>query len=69
VATEFSLVRFKDDSSKAASVYKGYTPLTGADIADTIYYCASLPEHVCINDLVITCTSQANNFYFNKSDQ
>ncbi|MEP6675307.1 MAG: SDR family NAD(P)-dependent oxidoreductase [Ferruginibacter sp.] len=68
VDTEFSLVRFKDDQPKASAVYKGYTPLHAEDIADTIYHCASLPEHVCINDLVITCTSQANNFYFNKSD-
>jgi len=66
VDTEFSIVRFKGDAEKAASVYKGYTPLTASDIADTIFYCASLPPHVCINDLVITCTRQASNFYFNK---
>ena len=69
VETEFALVRFKDDRDKAAAVYKGFKPLTGADIADTIFYCASLPAHVCVNDLVITCTSQANNFYFNKVDK
>ena len=68
VDTEFSLVRYKDDSAKAAGVYKGFQPLAAGDVADTIYYCASLPAHVCINDLVMTCTSQANNFYFNKSD-
>lgn len=66
VDTEFSIVRFKGDKDKAAAVYKGYTPLSATDIADTIFYCASLPPHVCINDLVITCTRQANNFYFNK---
>lgn len=60
--TEFSLVRFKGDPDKASAVYEGYEPLSAADIADTIWYCASLPKHVCINDLVITCTAQANSF-------
>lgn len=57
--TEFSLVRFKGDEGKADSVYKGIDPLKGEDIADVIYFCATLPEHVCINDLVITPTQQA----------
>ncbi|HUX55649.1 MAG TPA: SDR family oxidoreductase [Bacteroidales bacterium] len=57
--TEFSLVRFKGDSEKADSVYKGFDALTSDDIADAIYYCATLPAHVCINDLVITPTQQA----------
>jgi 3-hydroxy acid dehydrogenase / malonic semialdehyde reductase len=57
--TEFSLIRFKGDHGKADSVYKGIDPLTGKDIADVIYFCATLPEHVCINDLVITPTQQA----------
>lgn len=61
--TEFSVVRFKGDAGKADDVYKGFTPLQAADVADTIYYCASLPPHVCINDLVITCTQQANAIY------
>ena len=57
--TEFSIVRFKGDKEKADSVYKGIDPLTGKDIAEVIYFCATLPEHVCINDLVITPTQQA----------
>ena len=61
--TEFALVRFKGDEEKAKAVYDGYTALTAEDIADTIYYCATLPPHVCINDLVITCTAQANSYY------
>lgn len=60
--TEFSMVRFKGDSDKAAAVYEGYEPLHAEDIADTVWYCASLPKHVCINDLVMTCTAQANSF-------
>ncbi|MFM7840064.1 MAG: SDR family NAD(P)-dependent oxidoreductase [Chitinophagaceae bacterium] len=62
-ATEFSLVRFKGDPEKAAKVYEGYTPLSAEDIADITFYTASLPAHLCINDLVVTPTAQANSFY------
>jgi NADP-dependent 3-hydroxy acid dehydrogenase YdfG len=58
--TAFSNTRFKGDHQKAASVYEGYTPLHAEDVADIALYCASLPPHVCINDLVVTCTAQAN---------
>jgi 3-hydroxy acid dehydrogenase / malonic semialdehyde reductase len=61
--TEFSLVRFKGNKNDAAKIYEGYTPLSSKDVADVIYYCATLPEHVCINDLVLTCTAQANAYY------
>ncbi len=67
VETEFALVRFKGDEKKAASTYDGIVPLTPDDIADTIFYCTQLPAHVCINDLVITCTQQAGTYYFNKT--
>lgn len=67
VETEFSVVRFKGDQDKADATYKGITPLTGADIADIIYYCASLPPHVCINDLIVTPTQQADSMYFNRN--
>ncbi len=61
--TEFSLVRFHGDEEKASAVYKGIDALTAGDIADAIFYCATLPAHVCINDLVITPTQQADVFY------
>lgn len=61
--TEFSIVRFKGDEEKAKTVYDGYTPLYADDVAETVHYCANLPEHVCINSLVMTCTSQANSMY------
>ncbi len=66
VETEFSLVRFKGDETTAIAAYNGFTPLTPEDIADTVFYCVSLPAHVCINDLVITCTQQAGTYYFHK---
>jgi len=61
VDTDFSLIRFKGDQTKANAVYAGYEPLHAADVADVCYYCATLPPHVCINDLVVTCTAQANS--------
>jgi 3-hydroxy acid dehydrogenase/malonic semialdehyde reductase len=64
--TEFSIVRFKGDESTAQSVYNGLKPLSAEDVADAIYYCASTPPHVCINDLVITCIQQADAIYFNR---
>ena len=60
VETEFSMVRFKGDTSKAKNVYQGFTPLRGEDIADAIFYVATVPDHVNINDLVIMPAAQAN---------
>jgi 3-hydroxy acid dehydrogenase/malonic semialdehyde reductase len=64
--TEFSLVRFKGDEKMAKAVYEGFVPLSAADIADIVYYTTTLPEHVCINDLVVTPLAQANSVYFLK---
>lgn len=64
--TEFSIVRFKGDQTKADAVYQGFKPLTGEDVADTVYYCCGLPDHVCINDLVIMPTAQASALYFHR---
>jgi NADP-dependent 3-hydroxy acid dehydrogenase YdfG len=65
--TEFSLVRLKGDAEKAKAVYEGYDALQAGDVANVIYYTASLPSHVCINDVVITCTAQANAYHMYKS--
>lgn len=64
--TEFSMVRFKGDEKLADSVYAGYDPLLAEDIADAVYYVCSRPKHVCINDLVIMPTAQANSTTFHK---
>jgi 3-hydroxy acid dehydrogenase/malonic semialdehyde reductase len=61
--TEFSQVRFKGDEQKAAAVYEGFQPLQAEDIANVVYYCSTLPKHVCINDLVLTSLAQASSFY------
>lgn len=67
--TEFSLVRFKGDAATAKSVYNGIQPLTGEDIADVIWYCASLPAHVCINELEIMPARQADAIHFNRNPE
>lgn len=66
VETDFSLVRFKGNEEKAADAYKNYIPLTPDNIADTIFFCCTLPAHVCINDLTITCLQQASASVFFK---
>ena len=64
--TNFSSIRFKGDATKAAAVYEGYKALEAVDVANIAYYATTLPDHVCINEFVVTCTSQANSFYLQK---
>ena len=69
VETEFSKVRFKGDEVRAAQVYKNYRPLTAADVAEVVYFAASQPAHVNINDVVVMPTDQANSTMFNKQEK
>ena len=64
--TEFSEVRFHGDKERAKEMYKGFTPMTADDVANAIFYTATLPAHLCINDLVITSLDQANSYYINR---
>lgn len=66
--TEFSLVRFRGDEQTAKGIYNGLQPLTAEDVADVIYYCTTVPAHVCINDITLTCVQQASTIYFNRSE-
>jgi NADP-dependent 3-hydroxy acid dehydrogenase YdfG len=59
VETEFSEVRFKGDTERAANVYKGFEPLHAEDIADIIHFVVSRPYHVNIADLIVLPTAQA----------
>ena len=67
VETEFSEVRFKGDSERAANVYKGFEPLRAEDIADIIHFVVSRPYHVNIADLIVLPTAQASATVMNKS--
>lgn len=60
VETEFALVRFKGDASKASNVYKGIKPLTGPDIADIMLYVLNSPPHVVLADITVFPTAQAS---------
>lgn len=59
VETEFSLVRFKGDKERAKKVYQGMQPLSAADIADAVYFCASRPAHVNILEIVVMPVAQS----------
>ncbi len=60
VETDFSLVRFHGDAGRAAKVYKGLTPLTAEDVADTILWAVTRPEHVNIARVSLSPVCQAN---------
>lgn len=64
--TEFSLVRFKGDEQKAHNVYNGFDPLLAEDIADVVYFAATRPIHVNLNDIVIMPTAQASTTVLHK---
>jgi NADP-dependent 3-hydroxy acid dehydrogenase YdfG len=60
VETEFSVVRFRGDDERAANVYKGLAPLSGADVAEAVIYCATRPPHVDVAELILMPTAQAS---------
>lgn len=62
VATEFSEVRFGGDTDRAAAVYAGLTPLAADDVAECIRWCAALPDHVNVDQLVVKPRDQADAF-------
>ena len=61
VETEFSEVRFHGDKEKAASVYKGFLPLSAFDIAETIEFVVTRPDHVNIGDMLVLPSAQASS--------
>jgi len=66
VETEFSEIRFKGVTQKAAKVYTGYKALQAEDIADIIHFVITRPYHVNIEDLVVYPTAQASPTIMNK---
>lgn len=69
VETEFSEVRFHGDRARAAAVYEGVEPLTGADIAEAIAWVAQLPAHMNVNDMVLMPSQQAGSYYTYRKKQ
>ena len=69
VDTEFSLVRFKGNENKAKQVYDGFTPLLAQDIAETILFVLTRPQHVNIDDILVMPTDQAFSRDFNKKEE
>jgi NADP-dependent 3-hydroxy acid dehydrogenase YdfG len=67
--TEFSIVRFKGDETKAKAVYDGFKPLYANDVAEVAHYAISVPEHVCLNSIVMTCSAQPNSFYLHRTTE
>lgn len=59
VETNFSVVRYRGDKQAADNFYKGIRPLTGDDIAETVYFAASAPEHIQIAEVLLMPTYQA----------
>jgi len=59
--TEFSLVRFSGDKERAANIYKGVKPLQAEDVAEAVLFCATRPEHVNINEIILTPLAQASS--------
>ena len=60
VETEFSIVRYSGDEEKAKNTYKGMTPLVAEDIAEAVFFCASRPAHVNINEIIMTPVAQVS---------
>ena len=64
--TEFALVRFDGDSEKA-KIYNDFQPLKSKDVAETIYFMATRPQHVNIQDVLLMGTQQANSVFIDRS--
>lgn len=57
--TEFSLTRFKGDTTRSNAVYEGVQPLTADDVADAMVWMITRPAHVCVDELILKPTDQA----------
>ncbi len=67
VETEFSIVRFKGDLERAKKVYEGFTPLSAEDVAEAVWFVASRPAHVNVDDLLLMPTAQASGTQFRRN--
>ncbi len=64
--TEFAVVRFDGDKERA-KIYEDFRPLRAADVAEAIYFMATRPAHVNVQDILMMGTQQANSNYLDRS--
>jgi serine 3-dehydrogenase len=60
------MVRYSGDKERAKKTYTGLKPLRAEDVADAVFYCATRPSHVNINELILTPLAQASPAYIFK---
>jgi len=61
VETNFSVVRYRGDKDAADNFYKGIKPLSGSDVAESVYFAASAPAHVQVAEILVLATNQATS--------
>lgn len=66
VETEFSLVRYHGDATRAGNTYNGLTPLSPGDVAEAVIFAANRPDHVNVSEVVILPTDQASVYHANR---
>lgn len=66
VETDFSEIRFRGDSDRAKQIYQGLTPLTPGDVAEVVFFCATRPAHVNINEVILMPVDQASATMVNR---
>jgi len=64
--TEFALVRFDGDAERA-KIYEDFTPLRSKDVAETIFFAATRPKHVNIQEILVMSTQQAGSNFIDRS--
>jgi len=68
--TEFTLVRTHGDQAASDALYRGAQPLTADDVADTIFWIATLPTHLNVNRLELMPVSQSfAGFQIHREDE
>ena len=69
VETEFSMVRFRGDKTKAKNVYKGLKPLSAKDVAEAVLFAATRPKEVNINQIILTPLAQASSTQVHRKEK
>lgn len=64
--TEFSVVRFHGDETRAAAVYEGFRPLSAEDVAEVIAFAVSRPPHVTLEEIAVYPTAQAGTRHYHR---